>query len=152
MLDFTSFRKASKAATIAGVALFSAGYGTSAIAADFTEAQCRDIAAVAGTVVRTVGKENLSVEFRQSFRDFLGAKLTCDGPKNLSTPTDKDLAALLTIEDISPSHRRRSTFAKPVSAFLGRWLHASNSAATLASRRVPAANQIYVASFGAVLS
>lgn len=82
---------------IAAAALAAVGMTGQAKAGDFTHDQCRAIAAVASDVVKTIGKEKLSVEFRQSFINFLGAKLTCDGPKDILTPTGEDIDTFNTI-------------------------------------------------------
>ena len=66
---------------------------TSASAADFTQAQCKGITGTAMEVVRTVGKDTLSQEFRQSFRNWLGADLHCDGPKDIIIVTHNDSIA-----------------------------------------------------------
>jgi hypothetical protein len=69
----------------------------SAAAAPFTPEQCRIISAVAVDVLKAIGPDTVSPEFKQSFRDFLGPRLTCDGPKQIRTPTVADIAAFNTI-------------------------------------------------------
>jgi hypothetical protein len=41
--------------------------------------------------------ETVSAEFKQSFRDFLGPNLSCDGPRDIHTPTGPDIDAFNTI-------------------------------------------------------
>lgn len=72
---------------------------TSASAADFTQDQCKGIRGTAAEVVRTVGKETLSREFRQSFVSWLGADLRCDGPKDIVIVTHNDSATYATIRE-----------------------------------------------------
>lgn len=62
-----------------------------------TAEQCRIVSAIAVKVVKAVGPDTLSPEFRQSFRDWLGPEIACDGPKEIRTPTPEDVAAFNTI-------------------------------------------------------
>lgn len=62
-----------------------------------TKEECRAVAAVAGVIVKSVGANNLSVDFRQSFRNWLGADITCDGPKDIIIKTAADSDAFVTI-------------------------------------------------------
>lgn len=72
---------------------------TSASAADFTQAECKGIAGTATEVVKSVGAKTLSREFRQSFMNWMGSDLRCDGPKDIIVITHNDDAALATIRD-----------------------------------------------------
>jgi hypothetical protein len=78
-------------------ALASIATTSQANAGDFTKEECAGVMAVALEVVKAAGKDTLSVEFRQSFRNWLGPNVTCDGPKDILTPTDRDIAAYNTI-------------------------------------------------------
>lgn len=87
-------------ALAAGAALFGAN---AAQAASFTDKECRIISAVARDVVRTLGKEKLSSQFRESLINFMapdGKTLTCDGPTQIRTPTGPDVDAFNTIRTI----------------------------------------------------
>lgn len=68
--------------------------------APFTPEQCKVIAAVAVDVLKALGPETLSGEFKQSFRNFLGPSLTCDGPRDILTPTGPDIDAFNTIRSL----------------------------------------------------
>lgn len=68
-----------------------------AMAGEFSQKECRGISGIAGAVVRRVGKDNLSLEFRQSFVDWMGAEFRCDGPKEIALVTDEDAATYRTI-------------------------------------------------------
>lgn len=68
-----------------------------ALAGDFSPADCRGISGIAGAVVRHVGKDTLSVEFRQSFVNWIGADFRCDGPKEIAIVTANDSATYATI-------------------------------------------------------
>lgn len=57
---------------------------------------------VSTNVIKAVGRDTLSVEFRQSLRDWLG-DLTCDGPTDIHTPTGPDIAAFNTIRSVVAS-------------------------------------------------
>jgi hypothetical protein len=74
--------------------------GAAAHAGDFTPEQCRSISAVGISVAKAVGPSTLSTEFKQSFRNFLGPDLTCDGPKDILTATPDDVAAFNTIKQV----------------------------------------------------
>jgi len=58
--------------------------------------QCRSIASVSQAVVKSLGPETLSVEFRKGWRDFVApvGKLTCDGSTEIATPNGSDIDAL----------------------------------------------------------
>lgn len=58
-------------ALAAGATLLTSGFSGKAQAADFTQEQCRLVAAVAGKVMKTVGSPNLSVDFRTSLVNFI---------------------------------------------------------------------------------
>jgi hypothetical protein len=73
---------------------------TTAFSASLTTDECKVVAAVAGKVVKAIGRDTLSLEFRQSFRNWLGAELTCDGPTDILTPTVNDVAAFNTIRTV----------------------------------------------------
>ena len=68
-----------------------------ALAGGFSQKECQGIGGIAGAVVRHVGKDTLSDEFRQSFRNWLGADMRCDGPKEIALVTDNDAATFRTI-------------------------------------------------------
>lgn len=63
----------------------------------FTQQECRLISIIAVDVAKAMGPEKLSTEFKQSFRNFLGPNLTCDGPTQISTPKGDDIDAYNTI-------------------------------------------------------
>lgn len=64
----------------------------------FTHEQCRAIsAAVVDAVRKLENQDGLSAEFKQSFRNFLGAGLSCTGPREIVWVTDEDQA---TFKDI----------------------------------------------------
>jgi hypothetical protein len=67
--------------------------------APFTPEQCRIVAATVADVVRAIGANTLSVEFRTSLRDFImtDGQMTCRGPGTILTPTTNDIAAFNTI-------------------------------------------------------
>lgn len=69
----------------------------SARASDFTQGECKTIALTAAEVVRVTGREKLSADFRQSFINWLGKELTCDGPKNIAISTHQDSVTYRTI-------------------------------------------------------
>lgn len=71
-------------------------------ASSFTPEECNTIYGVSREVVSTLGKDTLSVDFRQSLVNFLGRK-TCDGPTNIVTPAAADVSAWLTIRGILAS-------------------------------------------------
>lgn len=93
-----SFRRRFAAVGMAALATLFAANATQA--ASFTPHECKVIASVAGRVVRELGKDTLSLEFRQSFVNFLDAKVTCTGPTNIATPTVNDVAAFNVIGGI----------------------------------------------------
>jgi len=95
-LNLSSFRTGAIALT-AAAAMFA---GTSAYAGDFTQDECRLISSVGTGTARAIGPEKLSQEFKSSFRSFLGPNLTCDGPKDILTPTGIDIDTFNTIKDI----------------------------------------------------
>ncbi|RTL69348.1 MAG: hypothetical protein EKK41_13760 [Hyphomicrobiales bacterium] len=64
-----------------------------------TKDECRAIAAVASKVVTVAGTNNLSVDFRQSFRNWLGPNITCDGPRDIVIRTGTDSDAFVTIRE-----------------------------------------------------
>lgn len=90
-------------ATAAIGTLFTANAAAAADASapsKFTEQECKVVAAMAGEVVKAVGPEKLSVEFRRSFMGFIapdGKKATCTGPTQIATPKHEDIAAYNTI-------------------------------------------------------
>ena len=65
-----------------------------------SEKECAIIAAVAVKTLRAIGAETLSPEFKQSFRDWLGPDLRCDGPRDIATPTVDDVAIFNTIAGV----------------------------------------------------
>lgn len=68
-----------------------------ALAGDFSPADCRGISGIARAVVRRVGADTLSLEFRQSFLSWMGAETRCDGPKEIAIVTENDSATYATI-------------------------------------------------------
>jgi hypothetical protein len=82
---------------VAGIVSTTAGPAT---AAPFTPEQCKIISAVAVDVLKAIGPDTVSAEFKQSFRDFLGSGLTCNGPKEIETPTANDIGAFNTIRSV----------------------------------------------------
>ena len=68
-------------------------------AGSFSRSECKLIAVVSAKVIKAVGKDTLSVTFRQSLRNWIG-QLTCDGPTNIRTPTGPDIAAFNTIRSV----------------------------------------------------
>lgn len=95
-LHVSTFRKTALGLT-AAAAMFA---GTAAHAGDFSAEDCKFIAHVGVTAAKVAGPEKLSVEFKTSFRNYLGANLTCDGPKNILTPTGEDVATFNTIRQV----------------------------------------------------
>ncbi len=93
-----SFRRKVAAAGMAVLATLFVANATQA--ASFTPHECKVIAGVAGKVVRELGKDTLSLEFRQSFRNFLDANVTCTGPTNIATPKGPDIDAFNVIGGI----------------------------------------------------
>ncbi len=90
-----SFRRKVAAAGMAVLATLFAANATQA--AQFTPEECRVVAGIGGQVVRALGKETLSADFRQSFVNFLGPNIACDGPTNIVTRTGPDIDAFNTI-------------------------------------------------------
>jgi len=84
-----SVRRTFAAAGMAALATLFAANATQA--AQFTPHECKVIAGVAGTVVRTLGADQLSHAFRQSFVNFLDPNVTCTGPTSIATPTGMDI-------------------------------------------------------------
>lgn len=93
-----SFSRTTARKAALGIAA-AAAMTTGAAAADFTQKQCAGIAETAIEVLRAVGKDTLSQEFRQSFRGWLGADLRCDGPKDIIIVTHNDSATYATIRE-----------------------------------------------------
>jgi hypothetical protein len=59
----------------------------------FTPQECQDISGTGVYIVRHLGnKDRLSPEFKQSWRDFLGANLDCTGPREIVWRTREDAA------------------------------------------------------------
>lgn len=73
---------------------------TSASASDFTQDQCKIITGTALGVVKQVGKDTLSTEFKQSLRNWLGPNITCDGPKDIAIITHNDSVTYRTIRSM----------------------------------------------------
>ncbi len=86
-----SFRRRFAAVGMATLATLFAANATQA--AQFTADECKHIAGIAGQVVTSLGKDTLSNDFRQSFRNFLDASVTCTGPTKIATPTGRDINA-----------------------------------------------------------
>lgn len=91
----TALRRGAFGAAMAA-SLFAAN---AAQASNFSPDECNAIYAVSREVVTTLGKDTLSVDFRQSLVNFLGRK-TCDGPTDIVTPTGADVAAFNTIRTL----------------------------------------------------
>ena len=70
-----------------------------ALARDFTQKECKGIAATAIEVLGVVGPDKLSPEFKQSFRTWMGPDLRCLGPKEIVIVTHEDDATYATIRD-----------------------------------------------------
>lgn len=95
-----AFRRRAAALGIATIATL---FAANAQAANFTPHECKVIAGVAGKVVRELGKDTLSLQFRQSFVNFLDAKVTCTGPTNIATPKGPDIDAFNVMRGILAS-------------------------------------------------
>jgi hypothetical protein len=95
-LNASTFRKGALALT-AAAAMFA---GTSAHAGDFTSEQCKIISHISVDAAKAIGPEKLSKEFKTSWRGFLGANLTCDGPKDIFTPTVDDIAFFNSVKEV----------------------------------------------------
>ena len=67
------------------------------LAEDFTQDQCKSISAITRAVVRHVGRDTLSIGFRQSLSDWMGPETRCDGPKEIAIVTENDSATYATI-------------------------------------------------------
>lgn len=93
-----SFSRTTARKAALGIAA-AAAMTTGASAADFTQKQCLGISETATEVVKTVGAKTLSREFRQSFVNWLGADLRCDGPKDIIIVTHNDSATYATIRE-----------------------------------------------------
>jgi hypothetical protein len=96
-----------RAKALAGAILFAASAGSavlptaaSAQQPALTAAQCKTVAMTAVEVIRDLGPEKMSAQFKQSLRDFLGTELKCDGPRDILTPTIADVAAFNTMREI----------------------------------------------------
>ena len=87
-------------------------------AGDFSAEQCKLIATVSGEVVKTVGVQKLSEDFRKSIANFIMPEvngkrtMTCEGPKNIFTPTGNDVDAFNTIREILLSPPRQISLQK----------------------------------------
>lgn len=88
---------ARKTRALALAAASMAAVTSPALADGFTQKECKGIAGIAGAVVRRVGADMLSVEFRQSFMDWVGPEARCNGPKEIAIVTDQDSATFGTI-------------------------------------------------------
>jgi len=65
----------------------------------FTKDECKFIAGVAISTVKAVGSDKLSVDFRQSFVNWLGPNITCDGPREIVIRTGTDTDVMNAIRD-----------------------------------------------------
>lgn len=86
----------------AGAALLGAAAPGSAQAAGFTEQECKVVAAVTGEVVRAVGKDELSVDFRKTLVTFIvpdSKHATCTGPAMVKLRSLSDQDAISKIHD-----------------------------------------------------
>jgi hypothetical protein len=97
----SNYALGSAVGTVLAAGIVSVATG-SAAAAPFTPDQCKVVAAAISEVLRTLGPDTLSVDFRTSLRDFVvtDGKLTCEGSRDILTPTAKDIAAFNTIRTI----------------------------------------------------
>lgn len=101
---FSNGKKALRrgAFALATIAAMAASTGVQA-AGSFTEHECKVISLVTRDVVKAVGVDTLSTDFRRSLASFMapdGNKLTCDGPTRITTPTGPDVDAFNTIRTI----------------------------------------------------
>ncbi len=66
----------------------------------FSESECATITKVATNLVKRLGVNSFSIEFRQSLRNWLAANLTCDGPRDIAIRQYREIAYvnLLTYE------------------------------------------------------
>lgn len=79
-------------------------FGSCNLAQAFTKQECKGIAYVVMDVIKAVGADKLSVEFRQSLTDWVRPPdFTCDGPKDILTPRGKDIDVFNTIMSILES-------------------------------------------------
>lgn len=65
----------------------------------FTEDECRGISNVAVDVLKAIGPDKVTPQFKKSFRNFLGPNLKCDGPMEIIVLTADDIAVFNTIGD-----------------------------------------------------
>jgi len=88
----TSFAMKLAAGAVAATTAVGAAFPAAAQSA-FTKDECGLINETAAAAVRAIGVERLSLDFRQSFRNWLGPNITCDGPREIviRTGTDADL-------------------------------------------------------------
>lgn len=94
-----ALRRGAAAIVAAGV-LFGAN---AAQAGSFTELECKTVSGVAREVVKAVGKDTLSMDFRRSLLSFIapdGKQSTCTGPLKIATPTGADIDAFNTIRGL----------------------------------------------------
>lgn len=83
-----------------GAAMAATLFGASAAqASEFTQNECRLIDGVVREVVKTLGKDTLSLEFRQSYVNWRGAGYSCDGPP-ITVTTGPDIDAWNTVRVI----------------------------------------------------
>lgn len=75
--------------------------------AAFTQSECKGISSVVLQVVRTLGADSLSNDFKGSFRAWMGPNITCDGPTDIVVRTGRDSDALNTIYTLLESSSSR---------------------------------------------
>lgn len=93
-----SFRKAAFGSAFALAAL-SASFPGNAQASDISQRDCANITETALRVVKTLGPQTLSTEFKRSLHAFLitDNKNECSGSRDILTPNVNDVAAFNTI-------------------------------------------------------
>lgn len=81
------------------------GATTGAQAGQFTREECGLILETSRTVMRSLGADTLSTDFRRSLLTFIspdGKTLSCTGPAQIVTPTGRDIDAFNTIGGLLP--------------------------------------------------
>ena len=68
-----------------------------ATAGEFSQKECKGIVGIAVAVLQRVGADTLSLEFRQSFMDWVGPEARCNGPREIAIVTESDDATYGTI-------------------------------------------------------
>lgn len=91
------------ATAMAASTLFGVNAAQASEASKFTDHECKVIYLTTKEVVKVLGVETLSKDFRQSIANFMvpdGKTLTCTGPTDIATPRGDDVDAFNTIQDI----------------------------------------------------